>query len=336
MRNVSPLRTLPLLLWAAALAQPPGKPAPKPLFRDPIFDGAADPVLAWDRAGRKWVMFYTNRRASLTDLPGVEWVHGTRIGMAESLDGGATWNYTGTVEVPFGNPDYTHWAPEVIDFEGTYHLYLSIVPGIFRDWNAARQIIHLTSQDLHRWEYRSTLDLGSDRVIDPSVARLPDGSFRMWYKNERARDGSIYYADSTDLDRWASRGVAIPGGRGEGPKIFRWKDSYWMLVDVWDGIAVYRSADCLEWKRQPANLLKEPGTLPTDQSKGDHVDVVASGDRAWMFYFVHQGGKDAEGKPPKWQQRTVIQTVELELSGGQMVCDRNRQTRILLAPPAKL
>ena len=65
--------------------------APKPLYRDPVYDGAADPTLIWDRAGHRWVMFYTNRRASAENLPGVSWVHGTRIGMAASTDGGATW-----------------------------------------------------------------------------------------------------------------------------------------------------------------------------------------------------------------------------------------------------
>src|SRR5215472_6062837 len=198
---------------ALAVAQDTGSIAPKPLFRDPVYDGAADPVLAWDRAGRKWIMFYTNRRANLTGADGVSWVHGTRIGMAESTDGGATWTYAGTVQIPFGTDEFTHWAPEVIDHDGTYHMYLSIVPGIFRDWNASRSIIHLTSRDLHKWEYRATLDLGSDRVIDASVAQLPDGTFRMWYKNERARDGSIYYADSTDLDHWMGKGTAIRGAR---------------------------------------------------------------------------------------------------------------------------
>src|ERR1700760_3552173 len=79
-----------LCLWPA-LAQE-GSIAPKPLFRDPVHDGAADPVLVWNRKEKKWLMFYTNRRANLTNLPGVSWVHGPRIGIAESTAGGATWN----------------------------------------------------------------------------------------------------------------------------------------------------------------------------------------------------------------------------------------------------
>ena len=61
--------------------------APVPLFHDPIHDGAADPVVVWNRARKTWWMFYTNRRADLDDPNGVTWVHGTHIGIAESADG---------------------------------------------------------------------------------------------------------------------------------------------------------------------------------------------------------------------------------------------------------
>jgi hypothetical protein len=209
-----------VILTAAALDAQPGKVAPKPLFRDPVYDGAADPVLVWNRADKTWNMFYTNRRANVPNLSRVSWVHGTHIGIAESGDGGATWKYVGTVEMDYAKADYTHWAPEIVDFNGVYHMYLSIVPGIFEDWNAPRDIIHLTSADLRKWKYEATLQLGSDRVIDPCVVRLPDGSWRMWYKNERAKDGSLHYADSPDLSKWTSKGNAIPGVSGEGPKVF--------------------------------------------------------------------------------------------------------------------
>src|SRR4051794_12113920 len=80
-----------------------GRLAPKPLFRDPVYDGAADPTVIFNRAEKKWLMFYTNRRASLTNgVDGVTWVHGTKIGIAESADGGATWTYRGTADIAFG------------------------------------------------------------------------------------------------------------------------------------------------------------------------------------------------------------------------------------------
>ena len=62
------------------------KIAAKPLFRDPVYDGAADPTIIWNQKEKKWFMFYTNRRANAKGLDGVSWVHGTRIGIAESAD----------------------------------------------------------------------------------------------------------------------------------------------------------------------------------------------------------------------------------------------------------
>src|SRR3989304_4150099 len=85
---------------------PTGKVAPKPLFRDPVYDGAADPSLCFNRQEHKWFMLYTNRRATLPDAKGVSWVHGTRIGIAESSDNGATWKYQGTTEINYGKEDY--------------------------------------------------------------------------------------------------------------------------------------------------------------------------------------------------------------------------------------
>jgi hypothetical protein len=36
---------------------PKGRIAAKPLYRDPIYDGAADPVLVWNPDEKKWLMF---------------------------------------------------------------------------------------------------------------------------------------------------------------------------------------------------------------------------------------------------------------------------------------
>jgi hypothetical protein len=310
--------------------------APKPLFRDPVYDGAADPVLVWDRAAKKWLMFYTNRRANAPNLSNVTWVHGTRIGIAESTDEGVTWKYDGTAEINYGRPDYTQWAPDIVYYQGVYHMYLSIVPGIFTDWNAPREIVHLISRDLKAWKYEATLPLGSDRVIDASVIQLPDKSWRMWYKNERAKDGSIYYADSPDLYKWTARGVAVPGIRGEGPKTFRWKGSYWLVVDLWHGLGVYRSEDCLHWTKQDHNLLEEPGKLPTDRVKGNHADVVVSNDRAYLFYFTHQTPDDGTGDPKQIRKHTVIQVAELMFDKGILQCDRNKPVKIQLSPPDAL
>jgi hypothetical protein len=319
---------------------PPDRIASKPLFRDPVYDGAADPVVIWNRAGQKWFMFYTNRRANLPDnlVTQVTWVHGTRIGIAESADGGATWTYRGTADIGYGKKDYTQWAPEVIEHDGIYHMFLTIVPGIFDDWNHPRDIVHLTSADLLKWKYESTLKLSSDRVIDPCVHRLADGTWRLWYNNERDNK-SIYYADSPDLATWTDRGKVEGVGErpGEGPYVFQWKGSYWMLVDVWKGLGVYRSDDALHWTVQAGNLLDQPGRGPDDGANGGHPGVVVSGDRAYCFYFLHPGRMgtiQVGARDGHDRRRSVIQVVELHYADGRITCDRDQPTYISLLPPA--
>ncbi|KPK41209.1 MAG: glycosyl hydrolase [Phycisphaerae bacterium SG8_4] len=308
--------------------------ASKPLFCDPVHDGAADPVLCWNRAERRWFMFYTNRRANVPEAAGVTWVHGTKIGIAVSSDGGATWKYRGTANIDYGQREYSYWAPEVIEHEGTYHMYLTFVPGIFADWSHPRDIIHLTSRDLLDWQFESVLELSSDRVIDACVIRLPNGTWRMWYNNEVDRK-SIYCADSPDLYKWQDRGKAMGERPGEGPKVFRWQNRYWMIVDVWNGLGVYHSDDCLTWTRQIKNLLEEPGKGPDDKVKGGHPDVVVSGDRAYLFYFTHPGRRsDNQGSGPYDQRRSSIQVVELEYTNGQITCDRDKPTYIRLLATA--
>ena len=53
-------------------AQPESKVANKPLYHDPVYDGAADPVVIWNQQEKKWFMFYTNRRANIDDADGVK------------------------------------------------------------------------------------------------------------------------------------------------------------------------------------------------------------------------------------------------------------------------
>ncbi len=310
-----------------------GKIASKPLYRDPVYDGAADPVLCWNRQEKKWFMFYTNRRANVPGLPGVSWVHGTPIGIAESIDNGATWQYRTTADIDYGEGEFSYWAPEVIYHDGRYHMFLSFVPGMHNDWGGTRSIIHLTSNDLLKWHYRSTLQLASNRVIDACVIQLPDGNWRMWYNNEPDRK-SIYFADSPDLFQWQDRGKVTGDQPGEGPKVFHWQKRYWMVVDVWNGLGVYVSDDAMHWTRQPDNLLEEPGTGTDDQVKGGHPDVVVCGDRAYLFYFTHPGrqGPDAR-KDSTEQRRSSIQVVELKFQDGKLTCDRNLPTVINLTPP---
>jgi hypothetical protein len=279
-------------------SEPSGKRVPRPLYRDPPFDAPTDPVVCFNAETQKWYMYYTARRATATDAPGVQWVHGTNIGMAESSDGGATWTYKGTADISYGKDrhpsDYTYWAPEVIWANSTYHMFLSFVPGIFSDWNHPREIVHLTSTDGIKWASIGPIDLKSDRVIDACVIQLPSGGWRMWYKDERGKN-TITYADSPDLMKWETRGNAVTDYNGEGPKVMHWKGRYWLIADCWrNGQRVWTSDDCLHWTPQDGGLI------------GSHGDIVVSGDRAWWFYF--SGGRRAQ-----------IDLVELGVVDGRLI-----------------
>ncbi len=340
------LTSCALFLVAFSTALAADRPAaPQPLYRDPVFDGAADPVVIWNPSTESWWMFYTNRRANVPGLSGVAWVHGTRVSIAESLDRGLTWQRVGdaNIDLPVevGSESPTHWAPEVLTGpDGTHHMYLTVVPGIFEDWRHPRHIVHLTSSDLLNWSYESTLKLFSDRVIDAGVARLPNGTWRMWYNNER--DGkSIYYADSPDLYHWTDQGKAHGVGErpGEGPYIFHWQGSWWMLVDLWRGLGVYRSDDLENWTAQPDNLLSVPGKGADDGVNGGHPGVVVCGEHAYLFYFTHPGraGTIGPDDPDSLdRRRSSIQVTELFLNeDGLLDCDRDAPTTIDLVPPAR-
>lgn len=322
---------------AAVSASSAGKIAPKPLYRDPVMDGAADPTLIWSPKDKKWFMFYTNRRANVPGLGnGVAWVHGTPIGIATSDDGGATWKYLCDANIIYRDAvtNKTYWAPAVVEHEGLFHMFLVYVPGIFNNWNHPRYIIHLTSKDLINWQYVSTLPLAHPKVIDAGLLHLPDGTWRLWYKDE-ATGSSCDYADSPDLYHWTDHG-RVPGlsdRGGEAPVAFHWKGHYWLFRDIGRGLALYRSDDALQWTRV-STLLQHPGTGPDDTGVGHHPDVILSGDRAYMFYFVHPGTSATPGGPPD-RRRSSIQVVELKYDATKNVltANRNAPTMIDLQPP---
>ena len=346
-------------LTAAENANEPAAPAstpaaaPQPLYRDPIHDGAADPVVVWNPHVQRWWMFYTNRRANVPGLSGVAWVHGTQIGIAESSDGGPTWTHLGTadIELPpaLAGAEPTFWAPDIISTppaqrnptgyfasDITHHMFLTVVPGVFENWAHPRTIVHLTSTDLRTWRNARPLALASDRVIDACVAPLPSGGWRLWYNNERDHK-SIYHADSPDLVTWTDRGKTSGVGErpGEGPYVFAWRGRHWMIVDLWKGLGVYHSTDLESWTAQTGDLLASPGRGPDDGVNGGHACVVvdSAADRAWLFYFTHPGRAGTikpEDKDSLDLRRSSIQVVELRERDGVLSCDRNAPTFVTL------
>ncbi len=303
-----------------------------PLFRDPIFDGAADPVIIWNREEKAWWILYTNRRANV-ECQGVAWAHGTDIGIASSPDG-HNWFYRGVLpglEVERGRN--TFWAPEVVWHAGTYHMYVSYVRGVPSSWEGERHILHMTSPNLWDWQFQSILPLSSNRVIDACIFQLPGGAWRMWYKDEVNRSFT-YAADSSDLFHWSVTGPVITDCAHEGPNVFLWRGAYWMITDPWHGLGVYRSDDLQNWARQE-DILTEPGSRTDDGAIGHHADVLVQGDEAMILYFTHP---EIHGMAPEgfaWTygaRRTALQAARLEYEDGQLICRRNQPLHLNLLP----
>lgn len=299
-----------------------------PVFRDPIFDGATDPVVIARDGTDEWWMFYTQRRPD--DLgPGVHWVHGTRIGTAVSTDQGASWQYRGPASgLEDGN---TLWAPEIVRSPQGYRMYVTVVDGIPSSWSGAEaHIVEYLSDDLEHWIRRGRIELGSDRVIDAAVERCDDGRWRLWYKNER--DGSsTWAATSADLQHWSVEGRIVPAEPPhEGPNVFRLGGWYWLLTDEWRGLGVHRSFDGVRWSRQAAAgglILNEPGRHPLDWQIGRHADaVVLDGTHAVLFYFTHPAavaeGEDA-GMDAVASRRSAVHVAQLHVFDGRLVADRD-------------
>lgn len=307
-----------------------GVAASKPLYRDPFNFGSTDPIIVRSRQDGKWYMFYTSRRATLKDGKGAEWVHGSSIGIANSSDL-AHWYYQQDAQIDY-KPDAepTYWAPAIVDDGQLYHMYLTYVPGIFRDWNHPRRIVHLTSENLLNWEFRDVLNLMSDKVIDADVLRLKDGTWRMWY-NQEPGGKLIAYADSKDLYNWEDHGLVEGIGNCEGPKAFFWKGSYWLVCDEWKGFSVYRSDDARTWTRQPGNILQTPGKGLYDDVAGNHCDVVLHNGHAYIYYFTHLSRESAElpNNADISPRSTFIQVAELKCDDGKtLTCDRDAETII--------
>lgn len=302
---------------------------PAPLFRDPIFDCPTDPTVIWNEEEKMWYLFYTQRRAGDISI-GVSWVHGTKIGVAVSRDGGK-WLYRGTLEgLEIQRGHNTFWAPEIIRAEGIYHMYVSYITGIPTDWDYPRQILHYTSVNLWDWNFAGSVNLGSERVIDACVYEVRPHQYKLWYKDED-NGSKTSAAFSEDLYHWTVLGEEITDCAQEGPNVFELDGIKWMISDYWKGLAVYRSDDFEHWSRC-ADLLNESGNRPMDTGYGHHADVVIRENRAFLFYFCHpyacETGQEGNRPSPVTEadrNKAVIQAAELTVRDGRLYCDRNAQ-----------
>ncbi len=322
--------------------------APAPLYDDPVWHGASDPAVVWlpgkGDQGEYW-MYYTQRRATLANPQGVDWVHGSAIGIATSPDG-LKWTYRGVVQgsiqdgntpKSLGEPvkdNVTWWAPTVFWGQGTgitgsgrpgdkLHLFVTYVHGIFTRWTGDRTIEHFTSEDGVNWTHVSSLPLASRRAIDPTVLKIGD-TWYLWYKNEAA-GSRTFRASSPDLVTWKDDGDANIGRSHEAPFVWHWKGAYWDLQDNGRALDAWRSETGLTDWVQNTLLLDQnsPGLRSLDRGTGNHPWIVlqdpASGkatpdnEQLVLFYFTHDGNK------------TYMQMAEITLGDdGKLVCDRNK------------
>lgn len=303
--------------------------APAPLYRDPIYDGAADPVLIWNRVEKAWWMLYSARRAN-QPTQDVAAYYGTRIGVASSSDHGATWIFRGYLNLEFEKGWNTFWAPDVVFHNGSYHMFVVYIKGVRTHWGGNANIVHFTSKNLWDWTYDAPLKLSSDRVIDATIFKKPDGKFRIWYKDE-SRGAITMMSESTDLKTWeTAREPAIGGKAHEGPKVFQYKNYYWMLTDEWQGMRVYRSTDLDHWEKQGL-ILDKGSSREDDKPSGAHGDVVVAGEKAYVFYFTHPGREkhgqirpDPDGQWFHTNHRTTIQVAPLNLVNGTLEAARDK------------
>lgn len=285
-----------------------------PLYKDPIYNAPTDPMIIQKKSDGLFYMFYTQRRGN-QNVEEFSYVHGTKIGVAESANG-ADWYYRGALDLEFEFGQNTFWAPEIVydPNEDLYHMYVSYIRGIYTTWLGRASIEHYTSKDLFYWTRIGTVDLNSDRVIDACLYQLPNGTWRMWYKDE-CQNQDTCYADSEDLYNWTYRGHATTDCKQEGPNVFELGGKYWLISDVWDGMGVYSSDDCEHFTRQSKNILREPGERCDDNVKGSHADVYVAKGRAYIVYFTQPDSS--------YPERAVVQMAELKVSDGNLVCDRN-------------
>lgn len=303
--------------------------APAPLFRDPVYDGAADPVLVWNREEKAWWMLYSARRAN-QPTQDVAAYYGTRIGVASSSDHGQTWIFRGYLNLEFEKGWNTFWAPDVVYHNGAYHMFVVYIKGVRNHWGGDAHIVHFTGKNLWDWTYEGPLTLSSNKVIDATIFQLPNGKFRIWYKDE-TRGANTMMSESADLKNWETAKEPAIGGRAhEGPKVFRFKNYYWMLTDEWQGMRVYRSTDLAHWEKGGL-ILDKPGSREDDKPSGAHGDVLVAGDKAYVFYFTHPGRKshgeirpDPDGQWFYTNHRTTIQVAPLELVNGTLEANRDK------------
>ena len=157
---------------------------------------------------------------------------------------GANWKYVSEADIPVPQPDYTLWAPEVIDTGGTYHMFLTVVPGTFTDWNHPPATSStLTSKDLLHWT-----PLGITPTSNPKEPSMPASSncpTETGASGTRieADSSKVYFSDSPDLVHWNPQGHRHHQPRRRPGRFLQWHGACTFINDPHAGLGVFRSDD---------------------------------------------------------------------------------------------
>ncbi len=221
------------------------------------------------------------------------------LGMTEGADGSSVLTAEPSRRLPLkGKDSDTFWAPEVI-FDGeNYRMFVTYIDGVYSEWAGEASIEQYISPDLLEWRRVGRVEIESSRVIDPCLYPLPSGGWRMWFKDER-RGSRTCYCDTEDFLSWRYGGFATDGTPQEGPNVFALGGYFWLVADVWDGLAVYRSDDLVSFTRQEGNIL--PGAA-------SHADVFCEGGTARLVYFTY----------PEGGRRSAVCECELTVEDGAL------------------
>ncbi|MCK9478195.1 MAG: glycosyl hydrolase [Firmicutes bacterium] len=315
----------------------------KPLYRDPIFDGASDPTVIFNRQENNWWMFYTQRRATAF-VAGASNVHGTEIGVAISYDNGRHWIYEGVLDsLHIERGHNTFWAPEIVyDGKRFYYMYVSYIHGVPHEFGLSKRLKNgiacYVSENLWDWTFVSFIHHDKLTAIDACVHPRMEGGYRMWFRNDKIKKGQIFCSDSDDLLAWREPFLALDDIPAEGPNVFFFRGCYWLITDPImgnsKGLLVYRSSDLESWEKTD-RILNEIGNGCLDEGYGRHADVVVCGERAFIFYFTqpyrrYHVAQNSYEFINADEARCVVQAAELEAKDGRLICDRNKDFDLFL------
>jgi hypothetical protein len=304
---------------------------PAPLITDPVYDGVNDPTLAWNERTSEWWCIFAHRRANVRlSSRTIGLAHGTPLGVATSTDHGASWLYRGTLDLPIEAGHNTFWGPTVVTVEGVHHLFTTFIRGVPNDpaWDThgrpspwARQVHHLTCTDLWSWTWHGRVDLGTEHGHDACVARLPDGQWALWFKDE-AVGGALCRVTSPDLQSWSGRTLVLPEWH-ESPIVFELGGYYWLVAESRECLTSYRSPDAASWE-PTGPFVAEAGTRLRDAGPVRSPDVVpVTNDTAYLVYYT-QSGVDAYGhEAPTSAQTSTAQVALVSVADGRLHCDRD-------------